>query len=149
MNTNVRVINNFSGEHAFLSNFSPSYHFISVTDSLFTHVLYFTTLEHAYQAYKCKNNRDIFKILEAKTPGPAKKIGRNVELIENWDIMRISIMKMLLKDKFSNPGLMKKLKETGDALLIEGNTWKDTFWGVCNGVGENQLGKLLMLIRDK
>lgn len=28
--------------------------------------------------------------------------------------------------------------------LIEGNAWNDTFWGVCNGVGENWLGQLLM-----
>jgi predicted NAD-dependent protein-ADP-ribosyltransferase YbiA (DUF1768 family) len=32
--------------------------------------------------------------------------------------------------------------------LIEGNWWGDTYWGVCNGVGENHLGKLLMKIRD-
>lgn len=37
---------------------------------------------------------------------------------------------------------------TGDAELIEGNNWGDTFWGVCNGRGENMLGKLLMEIRD-
>lgn len=36
---------------------------------------------------------------------------------------------------------------TGNAELIEGNTWNDTFWGVCNGEGENNLGKLLMKVR--
>jgi predicted NAD-dependent protein-ADP-ribosyltransferase YbiA (DUF1768 family) len=39
------------------------------------------------------------------------------------------------------------LKATGDEELVEGNWWNDTFWGVCNGVGENNLGKLLMKIR--
>jgi hypothetical protein len=33
-------------------------------------------------------------------------------------------------------------------ILIEGNTWGDTFWGVCNGVGENNLGKTLMNVRE-
>jgi predicted NAD-dependent protein-ADP-ribosyltransferase YbiA (DUF1768 family) len=36
------------------------------------------------------------------------------------------------------------LLETGDAELVEGNWWDDTFWGVCNGVGQNNLGKILM-----
>ena len=32
---------------------------------------------------------------------------------------------------------------------IEGNTWNDTFWGVCNGQGQNWLGKILMLVRSE
>ena len=32
--------------------------------------------------------------------------------------------------------------------LVEGNTWGDKVWGVCDGVGENNLGKTLMRIRD-
>lgn len=34
-------------------------------------------------------------------------------------------------------------------VVYKGNYWKDTYWGVCNGVGENHLGKLLMKIREK
>lgn len=33
--------------------------------------------------------------------------------------------------------------------LIEGNTWGDTFWGVCRGKGENNLGKILMRLRSE
>ena len=35
--------------------------------------------------------------------------------------------------------------------LIEGNTWEwsRTFWGVCNGSGENHLGRLLMKVREE
>lgn len=33
------------------------------------------------------------------------------------------------------------------AELIEGNTWGDRIWGVCDGVGENRLGKILMRVR--
>jgi len=45
-----------------------------------------------------------------------------------------------------------KLLETGDRELIEGNYWKDTFWGVYKDPlghkhGLNHLGKLLMRIR--
>jgi predicted NAD-dependent protein-ADP-ribosyltransferase YbiA (DUF1768 family) len=41
------------------------------------------------------------------------------------------------------------LLETGDAELIEGNDWGDTFWGVCGGKGNNFLGKLLMEVRKE
>lgn len=27
------------------------------------------------------------------------------------------------------------------------NSWNDTFWGVCNGVGQDVLGKLLRSIK--
>lgn len=48
-----------------------------------------------------------------------------------------------------NKNLAQLLIETGDATLIEGNTWGDRVWGVCDGVGENRLGKILMQIRAK
>ena len=32
-------------------------------------------------------------------------------------------------------------------ILIEGNWWKDTYWGVCDGKGQNKLGELLMKVR--
>ena len=59
-------------------------------------------------------------------------------------------MKELLMAKFSqNEDLKKKLLDTGDATLIEGNTWGDKYWGVCKGVGKNRLGELLMEVREE
>lgn len=54
-------------------------------------------------------------------------------------------MAALLAEKF-HPGseLAEKLVATSPAELIEGNTWGDRFWGVCNGKGFNHLGRLLM-----
>ena len=51
----------------------------------------------------------------------------------------------LTSDQF-DPGteLGEKLKATGDGQIVEGNTWGDTFWGVCGGRGQNWLGRLLM-----
>jgi len=34
-----------------------------------------------------------------------------------------------------------KLLSTGNCEIQEGNYWGDTFWGVCKGKGENNLGK--------
>jgi hypothetical protein len=54
----------------------------------------------------------------------------------------------LLAQKFSYPYYRDLLLATGDAELIEGNVWNDVFWGVCNGIGKNWLGKLLMQVRE-
>ena len=64
--------------------------------------------------------------------------------------MKYDVMYQVCKAKFlQNPDLARKLVETGDAELVEGNTWGDKVWGVCDGVGENNLGKTLMRIRDE
>ena len=57
-----------------------------------------------------------------------------------------------MRAKFTqNPKLKEQLLSTGDAILIEGNTWNDRYWGVdaSSGVGKNHLGKLLMKIRSE
>jgi hypothetical protein len=59
-------------------------------------------------------------------------------------------MYRILRAKFTqNKNLRKMLVDTGDAYLEETNYWHDTFWGVYNGIGENNLGKLLMVVRDE
>jgi len=59
-------------------------------------------------------------------------------------------METLLREKFSkDPELRAKLLNTGTSKLVEGNTWGDRFWGVCRGQGENNLGRLLMKVREE
>lgn len=64
----------------------------------------------------------------------------------------IEVMEEMLVAKFrQNPPLMKLLRETKQASLIYGNNKKDSFWGVdlYTWRGENNLGKILMKIREK
>ena len=71
-------------------------------------------------------------------------------LRDDWEAVKIQIMYQIVYAKFSqNPLLKQKLLDTGDAYLQEGNTWYDTFWGVCNGVGQNNLGYILMRVREE
>jgi predicted NAD-dependent protein-ADP-ribosyltransferase YbiA (DUF1768 family) len=56
-------------------------------------------------------------------------------------------MSQLLVRKFAHPELQELLLATGDQEIQEGNNWNDRFWGVCDGEGENILGKLLMGLR--
>jgi ribA/ribD-fused uncharacterized protein len=68
----------------------------------------------------------------------------------DWEQVKILIMTSLVRDKFTrHQDLKEQLLATGDAELIEGNWWGDTFWGVCKGKGENHLGKVLMKVREE
>lgn len=130
----MSIINSFSGEYSFLSNF------YTLQDG--------KTVEHYYQAAKARNMSDRLRILNADTPGYAKKLGKNIQIRDDWYEYKFLVMEYELVRKFSDPKLMQKLLSTGKSLLIEENWWGDRIWGVCDGVGENRLGKMLMDIRD-
>ena len=136
-----QIIDRFTKEHSFLSNFYP------------VHIVYegisYQSVEAAFQASKCTDYKDKLEFKDL-TPVQAKHKGRQVTLPPNWERDRVNIMKKLLELKFEHPELAQKLKDTGaHTALIEGNTWNDTFWGKCNGIGKNMLGKLLMKLRDE
>lgn len=129
------MINSFRDEYRFLSNFwieEDGY-----------------TVEHHYQAEKAVSDEEYQWVLESRTPGEAKRRGRKVNMVPDWDYIKNRIMLDLVRAKFQNPGLKSKLLATGDQELVEGNHWGDTYWGVCNGVGQNKLGKILMKVREE
>jgi ribA/ribD-fused uncharacterized protein len=109
----------------------------------------YDSVEKAYQAAKTVIPAEREKIRNATTSGKAKHLGRKVTLRPDWDAVKVGIMTDLVEQKFRDRELADLLLSTGDAELIEGNTWHDTFWGVCDGVGANNLGKILMEIREK
>lgn len=139
----MSVIDSFSGEFRFLSNFW-------IVDVLYENVLYRSS-EHAYQAAKCKNPEEKILFSNPKlTAAGAKKLGKKVEVVDNWESIKFKVMYDIVTCKFEqNPDLQKLLLNTSNALLIEGNTWGDVYWGQYNGKGQNHLGQILMQIRDK
>ena len=137
----MKTIDKFKNEHEFLSNFYPSP--ITIEDIMYP------TVEHAFQAAKTLDPTERQKIANLTTPAKAKAAGRKVQLREGWNEIRTTIMREIIEIKFTNPTLMTLLQNTGEATLIEGNTWNDTFWGVCRGKGQNWLGKILMETREK
>lgn len=137
----MSVIDSFSGEYRFLSNFYPC--------EMDVAGVRYPTLEHAFQAEKTTNPTERELVRNAKTPGQAKALGRRVTLREDWESVKMDVMRELLRMKFSNKVLRAELLGTGEARLVEGNYWNDRYWGVCNGRGENRLGKLLMEIREE
>lgn len=135
------MIDRFDGEYAFLSNYSASPFRVD-------YVL-FPTMEHYFQANKADNQNDYLRIAYAPTPGEAKRLGRKIQLRPDWEKIKDNIMLTGLRKKFADPELRNLLLATGDEELVEGNYWGDTYWGVCNGVGQNKLGKLLMQVREE
>lgn len=137
-----KPITDFHGPNFFLSNFYAA--------SFIYNGRRYSTSEHAYQAAKTLDPREVSQIQNARTAGHAKKMGRAVTLRPGWDGMKLRVMEEIVRAKFlQNPMLREWLEETGDAELIEGNTWGDRFWGKVDGVGENHLGKILMKVRTE
>lgn len=135
------MIDSFTGQYEFLSNFYPANICIDGTT--------YPTAEHAFQCMKCLYDDDRESVLACKTPADAKHLGRTVKMRPDWERIKVDVMHGILLQKFSDPKLAEMLLATGDEELIEGNQWNDKFWGVCRGAGCNMLGRLLMDVRDK
>ena len=136
------MIDKFQKEYRWLSNF-----YASEIPTIYG--IHAPTVEHYFQMSKAKRFVDAMEILCSKSPYDAKRLGRKVDMVENWEEVKLEVMEEALRLKFSIPEFKDKLIATGDQELIEGNDWGDTYWGVCNGVGDNHLGKLLMKIRKE
>lgn len=135
-------ISTFRGKWTRLSNFAIC--------SIWYEGHIYPSVEHAYQGAKTLDLEERRKIRNLATPNQAKKEGKKVHIREDWETIKIDIMASLLREKFSQEPDRGLLVSTGNANLIEGNWWGDTFWGQCPlGIGENWLGRLLMSIRSE
>jgi len=117
----MSVIDSFRGEYRFLSNFYPCP--IVLEGDLYP------SLEHAFQAAKSLDPAEREPVRLCVKPGDAKRAGRKVRKRNDWDDIRVSVMRELLFQKFNNGPLRQQLLATGDAQLIEGNDWGDVFLG--------------------
>ena len=131
----------FDGNYAFLSNF---YSCMVEYDGLL-----YRNSEAAFQSAKTMDKK-MRKVFTELSPSSAKYLGRHVQLRDDWEDVKDNIMYEIVYNKFSNNlDLRNSLHDTGDAELIEGNWWNDKYWGMCNGEGQNKLGKILMRVRDE
>ena len=135
------MINSFMHEYRFLSNF--------YTAPIVVKDITYPSLENVFQAAKTTDEalRVPFQFCTATI---AKRRGRKLRLREDWDDIKLDVMLFLVRRKFKKEGeLATLLLDTYPQELVEGNWWNDTFWGVCDGVGENHLGKILMKVREE
>lgn len=152
----ITVIDSFDGEFRWLSNFY--YHDVGVT----VEHLFQASKPHRSAVYTSGEGEDAFTvnwmelILQADTPGKAKRLGRKAPLRKDWDKDKLTVMYNALVDKFNVRMLGDWLVATDDVLLVEGNNWHDNYWGDCRcnreacvPLGHNHLGMLLMRVRDE
>lgn len=134
---NVKTIEDFRGEYAFLSNFHPT----KVTIDKLT----YDNAEAALQAQRAGSD-DQRKLFTHVLPSEAQRLGRRLTPRADWDQVKDEIMRKVLQAKFADSDLKTKLLATGDAKLI---CHDDEYWGVRNGKGENKLGRMLEDIRTE
>ena len=134
------MIKEFRGSKQWLSNFTPC--------EVFLEGVAYPSTENAFQAAKTiiANERKPFV---GMTAGQAKQAGKKVTLRFDWDEVKLEVMEDLTRQKYTQEPFRSKLLGTGEREIQEGNTWGDTFWGVCKGKGENHLGIIIMKIRDE
>lgn len=144
------MIDKFEGRYHFLSNF----YLCKVEHQ----GIVYPSVEHFYVAMKSNDEQlvdgkyyttgDLREFVSTiPTATEVKRFGRKLKLRKDWDTKKIEVMNFGVREKFKNELLKKLLLETGSEELIEGNWWNDKFWGVCDGKGENHLGKILMEVR--
>lgn len=132
------------GPYRFLSNFE-------VCPVWFDGLLY-TSTEAAYQSAKTTDmeKRKEFTTMDPKTAMNAgRAMEKTVFFRSDWLQVKYDVMSSCIFDKFyRNMELREQLLATGTKYIEETNHWKDIFWGVCDGKGESNLGKVLMGIRE-
>lgn len=116
----------------------------------------FHTSENFYQAMKLPKKEIALRAeIAAMPPHKAKKAIRNKDKYkwrEDWNQEEsLKVMEYILRFKF-RPGTIWHLKlMMSEWELTEWNNWGDIFWGkdINTRSGENQLGKILMKLRNE
>ena len=144
-------------KYEFLSNFyACRIHYANEQDPEGT--ISYPTVEHAFQAAKATNYKDMQYVADAATPGEAKQRGRKVQLRSDWEEVKDNIMLDLLRIKFQNPDMQWRMLQTLEDKIddfCEDNWWHDNYWGNCNCprcrtiIGQNMLGKLRTQVRNE
>ena len=135
------MIDKFRNRYYFLSNMYPC--------KIEYNGLIFDSSESLFQSMKCEDKNDVSRFvgIDGYT---AKKIGKKVKLIKDWDELKVDLMYKVVKMKFEqNYDLKLMLLATKNEHLEEKNYWGDDFWGTVNGYGRNELGKILMKVRQE
>ena len=155
MANNKQIIDKFDGtEYGFLSNFHPcEFEYKGIT---------YKHSEGAFQAQKTLDEKERQYIATLSAGESKRACGRRglkgfkINFRTDWEQVKDQVMYEVVTEKFKqNPDLKDKLLATGDAMLIEGTTWHDNYWGNCtcarckNITGRNQLGLTLMRVREE
>lgn len=136
------VLRGFFGRNAWLGNSYPAAFRIDG--------LTWKSVDHYVFAKRAIKESDRDAVREAETPIKARTVSKTMRWRPDWKEADVENVKAAVEAKFfQNVELGRKLIYTRDIELVHENRWGDKLWGVCEGEGENLLGKLLMEIREK
>ncbi len=143
----------FRGEMYFMSSMYPLDKPLFLPDGTSIEV---AALENSYQAAQFVHEEDAHKVLISHSGFASKSLAnrlkrRGAQVREDWPEQKLEVMERLQRAKFEDEELLEKLLATAGTEIVELNPWHDTFWGVdsTTGEGRNELGKILMKIRDE
>lgn len=129
------------------SNFSP--HWVQLQAQCWS------TTEHYYQAQKFVGTQYEFlysAIQKAQSPEEAAALGRDPKhrVRLDWPQVKQQVMREAVLTKFlTHSDIQAVLLSTQDEFIVEDSP-KDDFWGCgANRMGQNQLGKILMSVRQE
>ncbi len=101
-------------------------------------------------------------ILDAKNGYEAKTLGKCIQCVPSWEAENVQVMEHIVTEKFEQvPECQEKLLNSGDQMIVEAVPYGDLFWGAGldkNAAkntrpdmwpGRNEMGKLIMRVRDK
>lgn len=135
-----------SDPYGCFSNFSP--HPINIADHTWT------TVEHYYQSQKFVGTEHeplIATIRAVKTPQEAAALGRDRCRVmrKDWEQVKVEIMYQAVLKKFlTHLDIQAVLLSTQEVLIVEDSP-TDYYWGCgFQRTGQNQLGKILMQVRQ-
>jgi len=141
------MIKEFQKEYRWLSNFTPV--------EIELNGIKYPSVEHAYMSAKVDSDEwRAFCSNPNNKAGQVKKASykfKKSELVQNFDEIKVDVMRECLIQKFNQEPFKSKLIATGDLHIQEGNLWNDKFWGFClkTNQGQNILGHLIMEIRKE
>lgn len=120
----MNVIDNFTGEYAFLLN--------SYIAPISLGNMNFMSGESLYQICRLKD-KSISDMFHSVSGEEARRIGEHVTPRDGWDDVKEDILYLITLEKFKqNPSLAEKLKETGNAVIMD-----------------EKLGDILMRVRSE
>lgn len=136
-NVEYKYLSTFSKHKVTCSGFGPN----------MDRSLTFPTAEAAYQAYKNPGNLEyIIMQSSASSPKVSKELGKSIKLRNDWDKIKETIMKSVIKAKFNqHPDIYELLVNTGLRIIIKSSK-RTSFW---NSSSDNRMGNLLMSVRNE
>jgi len=158
----------FKNEKRFLSNMYPCsiiFEEIDEIKGMFSNIPFdgetYGSSEHIYMAMKSNNPLWHKKIRGMDEPHKTKTAARKYlqkDLLfeteevfsfrEDWDEVKYEIMKAIIYLKFIQNKYLANQLINIEGYIEERNDWNDTYWGTYDGNGENNLGKILMEVRE-